>query len=53
MRKKRGLYDNIHRAQERAKHGGRPVRKKGEKGAPTDEAFRKAAQTAKRRKQAA
>lgn len=46
--KKQGLYANIHKAQERAKHGGRPVRKKGEAGAPTNEAFRKAKKTAKK-----
>jgi hypothetical protein len=46
--KKPGLYANIHKAQERAKHGGRPVRKKGAKGAPTDEAFKKAKKTEKK-----
>lgn len=44
-KKRPGLYANIHKAQQRAKHGGRPVRKKGEKGAPTDAAFRKAARS--------
>lgn len=48
-KKKPGLYANIHKAQERAKRGGRPVRKKGEKGAPTDKAFKKAAKTAKKK----
>ena len=47
--KKPGLYANIHKAQERAKRGGRPVRKKGQKGAPTAKAFRKAAKTRKKR----
>lgn len=47
--KKPGLYANIHKAQERAKHGGRPVRKKGAKGAPTDAAFKKAKKTAKKK----
>ena len=45
---KQGLYANIHKAQERAKHGGKPVRKKGDKGAPTEKAFRNAAKTAKK-----
>jgi len=48
--KRPGLYANIHKAQERAKRGGRPVRKKGQKGAPTNAAFRKAAKTAKKKK---
>ncbi len=48
MKTKNGLYANIHKAQERAKHGGKAVRKKGDEGAPTDSAFRKAARTAKR-----
>ncbi len=49
-KKKPGLYANIHKAQERAKRGGKPVRKKGEKGAPTEAAFRKSAKTAKKAK---
>lgn len=52
-KKKPGLYANIHKAQERAKRGGRPVRKKGEKGAPTDEAFAKAESKKKTKKKAA
>ena len=48
--KRPGLYANIHEAQERAKRGGRPVRKKGDEGAPTEEAFRKSARTAKKTK---
>ena len=48
--KRPGLYANIHKAQERAKHGGKPVRKKGQAGAPTEEAFEKSARTAKKRK---
>jgi hypothetical protein len=48
-KKRPGLYENIHRAQKRAERGGRPVRKKGEPGAPTDKAFRKAKRTAKKR----
>lgn len=47
--KKPGLYANIHKAQEREKRGGRPTRKKGQKGAPTDEAFKKAKKTAKKK----
>ena len=46
--KKPGLYANIHKAQERAKHGGRPVRKKGEEGAPKDKDFANAKKTAKK-----
>ena len=41
----RGLYANIH-AKRKA---GKPMRKKGAKGAPTDAAFRKAAKTAKKK----
>lgn len=48
-KKKPGLYANIHKAQERAKRGGRPVRKKGQKGAPTAAAFRKSKKTAKKK----
>lgn len=47
--KKPGLYANIHKAQARAKKGGRPVRKKGAKGAPTEADFRKAKKTAKKK----
>jgi len=43
-----GLYENIHRKQERIAHGsGERMRKVGSKGAPTAEAFRQAAKTAK------
>lgn len=49
-KKKVGLYANIHKAQERAKRGGRPVRKKGEEGAPTAKDFKKAKKTAKKAK---
>lgn len=48
-KKKPGLYANIHKAQERAKKGGKPVRKKGQKGAPTAAAFKKSEQTAKKK----
>jgi len=41
-----GLYANIHAR----KASGKPMRKKGAKGAPTDAAFRKAALTAKKPK---
>lgn len=43
---KAGLYENIHKKQA----SGKPMRKKGAKGAPTDAAFKKAAKTAKKRK---
>jgi hypothetical protein len=47
---KPGLYANIHAKQERIKHGsGEKMRKPGSEGAPTAEAFRKSAKTAKRR----
>ena len=49
--KKRGLYDNIHAKRERIKRGsGERMRKPGSKGAPTAEAFRKSAKTAKPRR---
>lgn len=38
-----GLYSNIQKRRE----SGKPMRKKGAKGAPTDAAFKKAALTAK------
>jgi hypothetical protein len=45
-----GLYDNIHAKQERIKHGsGEHMRKVGSKGAPTAEAFRESAKTAKKK----
>ena len=45
---KPGLYENIHAKQERIKHGsGEKMRKPGSKGAPTAEAFRESAKTAK------
>ena len=43
---KPGLYANIHKK----RASGKPMRKKGAKGAPTDSAFKKAAKTAKKRK---
>jgi hypothetical protein len=41
-----GLYSNIHKRRE----SGKPMRKKGAKGAPTDAAFAKAKLTAKKPK---
>jgi hypothetical protein len=46
MAKKPGLYANIHKR----RASGKPMRKKGAKGAPTDADFRAAARTAKPRK---
>jgi hypothetical protein len=46
---KDGLYANIHRKRQRIKRGsGERMRKPGNKGAPTAEAFRKYKRTAKR-----
>lgn len=42
---KKGLYANIH-ARRKA---GKPMRKKGEKGAPTEKDFKDAAKTAKKK----
>lgn len=48
---KPGLYANIHAKQERIKHGsGEKMRKPGSKGAPTAEAFKESAKTAKMKK---
>lgn len=45
---KQGLYANIHAKRERIKAGsGEKMRKSGSKGAPTAEAFRESAKTAK------
>jgi len=44
--KKKGLYDNIHARRK----SGKPMRKKGQKGAPTDAAFKAAAKTAKKKR---
>jgi len=41
-----GLYTNMHKRRE----SGKPMRKKGAKGAPTDAAFAQAALTAKKPK---
>jgi hypothetical protein len=44
---KPGLYANIHKKRERIAEGsGEKMRKPGSKGAPTDDAFKKAAKTA-------
>lgn len=43
---KKGLYANINAK----KKAGKKMRKKGDKGAPTDAAFKRAAKTAKKRK---
>ena len=48
---KAGLYANIHAKRERIKKGsGEKMRKPGTEGAPTAEAFKKAAKTAMRAK---
>jgi len=45
---KQGLYANIHAKQQRIAHGsGEKMRKPGSKGAPTAEAFKESAKTAK------
>lgn len=47
---KPGLYANIHAKRKRIQKGsGERMRKPGSKGAPTAEAFRKSAKTAKRK----
>ena len=52
MAKKPGLYANIHARRKKvaASKGKLRMRRKGEKGAPSDAQFRAAAKTAKRRK---
>jgi hypothetical protein len=46
-----GLYANIHAKRKRIKAGsGEKMRKPGSKGAPTAEAFRRSARTAKKKK---
>jgi hypothetical protein len=46
---KGGLYENIHKKQERIKRGSKEkMREPGSKGAPTEEAFIQSAKTAKR-----
>tara|TARA_R100000234_G_scaffold119919_1_gene104344 strand:+ start:7218 stop:7367 length:150 start_codon:yes stop_codon:yes gene_type:complete len=47
---KKGLYANIHAKRKRIKGGsGEKMRKKGSKGAPSDEDFKRSAKTAKKR----
>ena len=48
--KKGGLYENIHKKQERIAHGSKEhMHKPGSKGAPTAEAFRESAKTVKKK----
>jgi len=50
MATKQGLYENIHRKQERIKAGsGEKMRKPGTAGAPTAKAFKESAKTAKKK----
>lgn len=50
MAKRPGLYANIHAKRKRIAEGsGEKMRKPGSEGAPTAEAFRESAKTAKRR----
>jgi len=50
-KKKRGLYDNIHAKRKRIKGGSKEkMRKKGDKGAPSEKDFAKAKLTAKKTK---
>lgn len=50
MAKRPGLYANIHAKRKRIAEGsGERMRKPGSEGAPTAEAFRESAKTAKRR----
>jgi hypothetical protein len=47
---KDGLYKNIHQKRKRIKNGSdERMRRKGEKGRPTDKDFKKAAKTAKKK----
>lgn len=48
-----GLYENIHKRRAAKKKSGGRMRREGEKGAPSDQAFRDAAKTAKKRKKGA
>ena len=51
MKKKKGLYGNIHAKKERIKKGsGETMRRAGSKGAPTKKNFADAKKTAKKRK---
>jgi len=47
----KGLYANIHAKKKRIKEGsGETMRKKGQKGAPTEKAFKQSEKTAKKPK---
>tara|TARA_R100000353_G_C6386569_1_gene163506 strand:+ start:100 stop:258 length:159 start_codon:yes stop_codon:yes gene_type:complete len=46
MAKSAGLYANIHKRRK----SGKPMRKKGQRGAPSDADFKRAAKTAKKKK---
>jgi hypothetical protein len=47
----KGLYANIHAKKKRIKEGsGEAMRKNGQKGAPTEKAFKQSAKTAKKPK---
>tara|TARA_R100001440_G_scaffold72696_1_gene96726 strand:- start:1073 stop:1264 length:192 start_codon:yes stop_codon:yes gene_type:complete len=49
MKRKKGLYANIHAKRKRIKQGsGEKMRKVGSKGAPTAKNFKEAAKTAKK-----
>ena len=51
MKKKKGLYANIHAKRKRIKAGSKEkMRKPGSKGAPTAKQFKQAANTAKKPK---
>ena len=51
MAKRPGLYANIHAKRKRIKAGsGEKMRRPGSKGAPTAQAFRKSARTAKKKR---
>ena len=51
MKKKKGLYANIHAKRKRIKAGSKErLRKPGSKGAPTAKQFKQAAKTAKKPK---
>ena len=50
MKKKKGLYANIHAKRKRIKAGsGEKMRKPGSKGAPTAKNFKQSAKTAKKK----
>lgn len=51
MAKKKGLYDNINAKRDRIENGsGEKMREKGDKDAPTEQDFKNAAKTAKKKK---